>query len=268
MSIDTSRSPTSRETSLLRVGSLPDKLVVKPNFVVADQPERSGASDQLLFVGRLSLEKGVRTLLAAQSIHQRELRIAGDGPLREEVDQRTDDDLSLRLLGQLDHASVRREMLCRTRALVFPSEWYEGFPVTIAEAFASGLPVIASRLGAMAEIVEDGVTGMLFEPGSADDLARKMTWAVEHPVEMEEMGKRAREEYEQKYTPEINYKLLMGIYEEAIREMLSLTSSFVARTDPRVGGDSNVSHLPQERLQLYARIPLRRQRLSKSPVAE
>ena len=100
--------------------------------------------------------------------------------------------------------------------LVMPSEWYEGFPMTIAEAFCQGLSVIASRLGAMAEIVEDGVTGLHFIPGDAGDLAAKVRWAVAHPEEMCRMGLNARRVYEEKYTPETNYRQLMAIYDAAI----------------------------------------------------
>ena len=90
--------------------------------------------------------------------------------------------------------------------------------MTLAEAFAQGLPVIASRLGAMTEIVEDGLTGLHFAPGDAEDLARKVRWASEHPEAMHRMGRNARLIYEEKYTPENNYYQLMAIYEEALEE--------------------------------------------------
>ena len=102
--------------------------------------------------------------------------------------------------------------------LVMPSEWYETFGLTIVEAFSQTLPVIASRLGAMAEIVEDGVTGLHFTPGDAADLAAKVRWANEHPEEMRQMGANARRVYEAKYTPERNYPQMMEIYETAIAE--------------------------------------------------
>lgn len=76
--------------------------------------------------------------------------------------------------------------------LVVPSVCYENFPLKVVEAFASGLPVIASRLGAMAELVGDGSTGLLFEPGNADDLAEKMACAEAHPVDLTRMGRPAR----------------------------------------------------------------------------
>jgi len=102
------------------------------------------------------------------------------------------------------------------RFLVFPSVWYEPFGLTIVEAFASGLPVVASRLGSMAEIVQDGVTGLYFEAGSAGDLTAKVEWAWNHPEELACMGRAARAEYEAKYQPSTNYEMLMDIYRGAI----------------------------------------------------
>jgi glycosyltransferase involved in cell wall biosynthesis len=105
----------------------------------------------------------------------------------------------------------------KARLLLFPSEWYENFPVTIAEAFACGVPVICSRLGAMQEIVEDGRTGLHFVPGNAADLAEKLDWAWEHAARLRVMGKEARQEYETKYTAAKNYPILMDIYQRAMR---------------------------------------------------
>ena len=84
------------------------------------------------------------------------------------------------------------------------------------EAFASGLPVIASRIGALADIVTDGKTGLLFEPGNARDLADKLAWALAHPDAMAEMGRNARAQYEVEFSSEVNYRRLMEIYGEAI----------------------------------------------------
>ena len=97
-----------------------------------------------------------------------------------------------------------------------PSICYEGFPRTIIEAFAAGLPVIASRLGAMAALVKDGHTGLLFDPGSAADLSAKLQWAQAHPARMDTMGVAARAEYEAYYGPDKNYATLMEIYADAI----------------------------------------------------
>jgi glycosyltransferase involved in cell wall biosynthesis len=124
------------------------------------------------------------------------------------------------LLGQKPAEEVTREME-RAAFLVMPSEWYEGFPVTLAEAFRQGLPVIASRLGAMAEIVEDGVTGLHFTPSDAQDLAAKVCWAAGHPEEMRRMGANARRIYGERYAPEVNYEKLVAIYQAAIREKVA-----------------------------------------------
>lgn len=201
-------------------GGLPEnKIVVRPNFVVSELPVRREDS-HFLFVGRLSPEKGINTLLTAQQMHNQNLHVAGDGPLNEQVLRQASAVPSLHALGRLDRGGVRNEMLS-AQALVFPSEWYEGFPMTLVEAFAAGLPVIASRLGSMAEIVEDGVTGLHFEPGNAEDLADKIRWAADHPSEMRRMGENARREYEAKYTPERNHEMLMVIYEQAIHHAKS-----------------------------------------------
>jgi glycosyltransferase involved in cell wall biosynthesis len=199
-------------------GGLPQHLIaVKPNFVDKVNCLRTAANDNFLFVGRLSPEKGVTTLTAAVSLLPANviIRVAGDGPLMETLRDLTSAHPNLSILGRLTTEEVATEMNSAL-ALVFPSTWYEGFPMTIVEAFASGLPVIASRLGSMAEIVADGKTGLLFEPGNAEDLAAKIQWATEHTAEMRRMGLAARQEYEQKYTPERNYEMLMNIYRQAI----------------------------------------------------
>ena len=110
-------------------------------------------------------------------------------------------------------------------ALVLPSICYENFPLTLAEAFASNLPVIASRIGALAELVEDGVTGLLFEPGNSQDLALKLQWAHAHPGRMADMGRNARAHYEAKFTANRNYQELMAIYDGAIKEGASPRSA-------------------------------------------
>ncbi len=117
----------------------------------------------------------------------------------------------------MTQSDVTKEM-GRAAFLIVPSECYEAFPLVIVEAFATTLPVIGSRLGAMPELIDDGVTGLLFRPGDPADLAAKVRWAVDHPDEMRVMGANARRVYEHKYTPEANYRQLMAIYEEAIGE--------------------------------------------------
>lgn len=197
-----------------------NKIVVKPNFVSPDPGERNGDGEYVLFVGRLSEEKGVRTLIRAwRSLRDVPLRIAGDGPLAVEVRAFVDREKlhQVELLGAQTYESVI-ELIKTARFLIFPSQWYETFGRVAVEAFACGVPVLASRLGAMAEIVEDGSTGMLFNPGDPVDLAAKVRWAVENPGAMAQMGKNARRTYEEKYTSKNNYELLLNIYRLAMEQ--------------------------------------------------
>jgi glycosyltransferase involved in cell wall biosynthesis len=104
----------------------------------------------------------------------------------------------------------------QARFLVLPSLWYEGFPMVMAESLACGTPVVASRLGAMQEVITDRRTGLHFNTGDPVDLAEKVKWAWNHPSEVGAMGREARRDYEALYTPEVNYSLLMSIYEQVI----------------------------------------------------
>lgn len=195
-------------------GGLPaERMVVKPNFVDFAAPE-PGLRAGLLFVGRLSAEKGVATLAEAmRQLPDADLRVAGEGPEAGLLDGVP----GITRLGSQPGEAVRGEMGCAT-ALVVPSIWYENFPRTIVEAFACGLPVIASRIGALADIVSDGDTGLLFEPGNSRDLADKMAWALVHPEKMAAMGRKARAQYEAEFSAEVNYRRLMEIYDEVLAE--------------------------------------------------
>ncbi len=231
----------------IEAGLRAEKIAVKPNFVYSDSipcnPPSSLATGQspdasALFVGRLSLEKGVGTLLAAwQRLGMRiPLQVVGDGPLRAELE---DDARQHTLSEVIFHGRLSPEQtlaaIKRSRFLVFPSEWYETFGRVAAEAFACGVPVIASRLGAMEEIVADGRTGLHFTAGNPGDLAAKVAWAWNHPAEMSAMGREARAEYEAKYTPERNYAMLMGIYDRAVD---ACRQSFPAkRVPPSIKGE-------------------------------
>jgi glycosyltransferase involved in cell wall biosynthesis len=195
------------------------KVYVKPNFVDPDPRMRSCKGEGAVFVGQLRAGKGLRTLLTAWARvgNGLPLTIAGEGPLRTELEDRASA-LSLSgvsFTGQLAPGEVR-DLMKRSQFLIFPSETYETFGMSIAEAFACGTPVICSRLGAMQELVDDGRTGLHFTPSDAGDLAAKVEWARAHPKEMETMGRAARGEYEAKYTAERNYPMLMEIYRRVL----------------------------------------------------
>jgi len=122
---------------------------------------------------------------------------------------------AVHLLGRLSRVEAI-EQIRHARFLVFPSESYENFPMAIVEAYACGVPVIAAKIGSTAEIVHDGITGMTFTPGNAAELVDRVRWAIANPDLMEEMGRRARAEFEVKYNATRNYEMLMKIYELAL----------------------------------------------------
>lgn len=203
-------------------GGLPsDKILVKPNFVDPDPGEGTGERNYAIFAGRLSPEKGLRTLLAAWAClgNSIPLHIVGDGPLRGELEEyvRQHGLSSVVFRGRLTWSETM-EAMKGARCLLFPSECYEGaLPLTVVEAFACGTPVIASRHGAMQDLIQHGSTGLHFTPGDAEDLAEKAEYAWTHPEVLESMRTQARRTYETTYTAARNYEMLMETYERAIR---------------------------------------------------
>jgi len=180
------------------------QFVTKPNFV-PDYGE-GGGGDRFLFVGRLSHEKGISVLLETFSQSNFKLAIIGEGPLINEVEEAEKVNKNITYLGCQGRKAVIKAMKS-CRALIFPSIWYEGMPMTILEAFSCGCPVIASKLGSMVELIEDQVNGLHFKPGDSVDLRSKL--------ELITVGMRggARDSYLKKFTPEENYKSLINIYQ-------------------------------------------------------
>jgi glycosyltransferase involved in cell wall biosynthesis len=202
------------------LGGFPaQKMFVKPNFVDPDPLPRAGKGDYAIFAGRLSPEKRVSTLLEAWTqIHNRiPLVIVGGGAEREYLEVKVNrNNLDMvKFTGTLPRDQTIATIK-GARFLIFSSEWYETFGLTMIEAFACGVPVICSRMGAMQEIVEDGRTGLHFKAGDSKDLAEKIEWAWSHPERMEQMGQEARQEYERKYTAEANYPSLMQVYQQSV----------------------------------------------------
>lgn len=189
-----------------------EKVAVKPNFVdvrLGEAQVRRGG----LYVGRLSPEKGISTLAGAlrELAGAAHVDVVGSGPSESVLDGCP----GLSRIGWESPDGV----LARMRGaayLVMPSIWYENFPRTLVEAFAVGLPVIASRLGALAMLIEDRVTGLLFDPSSEKSLADAILWAEQHPDDMAAMGRNARRVYEEHYSAEANYLRLMEIYNDAV----------------------------------------------------
>jgi len=204
---------------MIQAGLPESKVYVKPNFLF--EPSLKGSKhsgNYALFVGRLWEEKGIVTLIDAyiQAGLTLPLKVIGDGPLQPILQRRVQSaglEHVIEFVGWKEKSEVL-VLMQNSQFLIFPSIWYETFGLSIIEAFACGIPVLASRLGCMAELVEDGVTGLHFEAGNAIDLATKIAWAQTHPTEVAKMGKTASKVYEARYTPETNYSQLMAIYDK------------------------------------------------------
>jgi glycosyltransferase involved in cell wall biosynthesis len=195
----------------------PERIAVKPNFILEDPGPGAGGGRYALFVGRLSEEKGIGTMLRAweRLAPPLPLKIVGDGPMRPQVEAATRVVRNAEYLGRRSPLEVR-ELMGRAEFLVFPSTWYEGMPMTIIESFARGTPVVASRLGTMQEMIRDGENGALFSAGDPDDLARAVSAMSQKTQFTASLRAGARREFELKYTAERNYDLLMAVYERAI----------------------------------------------------
>lgn len=200
----------------IQSGISANKIVVKPNFLYPDPGAGKGEGRYAIFVGRLSVEKGVRTLLDAWvQLDNIPLKIIGEGPLEEELERNTIQSMNVEWLGQRPRNEVL-ELIGGASFLVFSSELYENFPMVLVEAFAKGTPVIAANIGSTAEIVESNRTGLFFNRGDASDLAKKVRWAWEHVDRLETMRRLARLEFEKKYSAEINYHILLRVYQKAM----------------------------------------------------
>lgn len=214
--VDRFIAPSAFCKELLASAGLPrDRIAVKPHFTL---PLRTTSLREprgyALFVGRLSAEKGIKTLLRAWQQVPHQLHIVGDGPLREEVQSAAAECDKISYRGAMSRTDVEGE-LQDAAYLVFPSLLPETFGLTIIEAFAHGIPVIASRLGSQADLVEDESTGLLFEAGNAFDLAAKAMQISTNHAERDEMAARARIRYRRSYTAAQNLPLLLGIYDDA-----------------------------------------------------
>jgi glycosyltransferase involved in cell wall biosynthesis len=199
-------------------GGLPaGKIVVKPNFVAPDPGRGQGGGGYALFVGRLAPEKGTGTMLAAwDRLGTRiPLKIVGDGPLRDQVVEAAARQSNVEWLGHRPVEDVQA-LMGKADMLIFPSQWYETFGRVAAEAFAAGTPVIAANIGAVAELVEHGRTGLKFRPGDPEDLVTQVEWALSHSTDLRSMREEVRAEFEAKYTAERNYRALMEIYEAVL----------------------------------------------------
>ena len=194
-----------------------DRMHCRPNYILPDLGFRAEKADEAIFVGRLSPEKGVDTLLDAWQMSGVPLRlkIVGTGPEEQRLRDRAAALPGVEFLGGLRSSEVL-EHIARARVLFITSRWYETFGRTIAEAFSRGTPVIASKLGAMSELVTDGVDGFHFETASPESLAATIRRMFElGPEEFAAMCRAARSSYDRKLSAEVSYQALMRIYQAA-----------------------------------------------------
>ena len=199
-------------------GGLPaERIVVKPSCVARPPAFGGVRQDGGLFVGRLDEQKGVDVLLRAWKDIDYPLKIIGEGPLAGLVQQNASDRVVW--LGRQPQDVVQREMQA-ARFLVLPSIGHEMFPMTIVEAFSSGLPVICSDLPSLKALVTPGVTGSTFPPGDAAALAAQVRWAAANPSALDEAGARALATYDERYTREVSFNQLIAIYRSVCRDRL------------------------------------------------
>ncbi len=195
----------------------PNQICVKPNFVEPSPPVGNGNGNYFVFVGRLAEEKGLQTLLDAWSQFSGELKILGDGPQAGMVKEFASRNPSIQWLGQ-QSGDVVQKVVGQATALIVPLTWYEGLPKTIIEAFSVGTPIVASDLGAMSEVIEPEKTGVLFEPGNSQKLRDALRWMAVDPARAKSMRREVRTVFEQRYTADHNYRLLMEIYNQVLNQ--------------------------------------------------
>ncbi len=192
----------------VQAGIQSDRISVRHNFSWP-MSKRQGAGDYFLYLGRLSPEKGIDTLLKAWSATLPELRVVGDGPLMDDL--RAQAGPNVRFVGPVDAAAVP-SILMNARALLLPSRWYEGSPRSISEAFAAGVPVLASRIGALTEMIEDGRTGLVLEVDDPDSWRDGVVRLCADDVSIA-FGDAAHIRWAERYSPDVASRSLIGIYE-------------------------------------------------------
>jgi glycosyltransferase involved in cell wall biosynthesis len=193
----------------------PEQVVVKPNYSPDFGVGKDNRESFYLFVGRLSKEKGIDFLLEAAAQAGISLVIAGEGPERERLENMYASYTKIKFSGNLERAKVI-ELMKKCKALIFPSIWYEGLPYTILEAFSTGTPVLASKLGAMEELIKDGYNGIHFEAANSDSIIKAL-------IRFENgksccMYTNARKSYEERYTIEKHLESIVSIYQSVLNE--------------------------------------------------
>ncbi len=196
------------------VGINPERVSVNPCSLKL--PEETGdptRGDYVAFAGRFAQEKGVDVLLKAARKAQVPVKLAGDAATHPAI-QNGDQVECVMIQGKEELSKFYQN----ARMVVVPSIWYETFGLVAAEAMSYGIPVVASRFGALKSTVKDGVSGLLFEMNNADDLAEKITTIWNDPELAKKLGEGGRREVKERFDPASQMDLLMDVYKKAIAD--------------------------------------------------
>ena len=193
-----------------------DRLFVKHNFTEPVNVQLQEKATGFLYIGRLSKEKGIHWMLEAFLSEKQTLTIIGDGPLKEEIVELTKQYSVIQYKGAMDKKGVQLE-LSGAAVLVVPSVWQEPFGMVIIESFASGTPVIGSKIGAIAELIQHGYNGFHVEPANTEDLRKMLRkWNTMSAAEQFQMRANALQSYQELYTPQKNLQQLTRIYQSCL----------------------------------------------------
>lgn len=229
--IDTFISPSLFLKNKLGEMGFKKQIVHLPNFVknFENGEERSDEENRkeisIVYFGRLSREKGLLTLLKAVKILQDnhtvtiKVNIIGEGPLKDTLRKNAQNEKihNIQFLGYMKDEALYREIK-KSRVVILPSEWYENNPISVLESFALGKPVIGTNIGGIPELVKTDITGLIFEPGNAKDLAEKIKYVLDNPEKIVTMGENARSFVEQELNAEKYYQGLMRVYRSVIEK--------------------------------------------------
>jgi len=204
------------KAKLLQAGFRDDQVAVVPNpGSVREAAVDPSAGKYVAFAGRISSEKGIDTLLAAAAqMPDVPFKVAGDGPAL--LEMKGNAPRNVEFVGRLGSDELN-EFYARSRILAVPSVWFEQFPMVVLEAMARALPVVGSRIGGLPEIIEEGLTGSLFEPGNPEDLVRQVRRLWEDPQLCRQMGIAGRQKVMREYTEDAYFHNLMAVYQAAIQ---------------------------------------------------
>lgn len=205
-------------TKLIAGGIAKERIVIRSNFIEQDYPPvTEPRGDFVLYAGRLAPEKGVRTLIKAwQGIRNVQLVIAGEGPQRLELEALVQSlEVNARFVGLRTRDDVLK-LAGQARCQIVPSEWYEGFPMTIVEAFSRGTPVIAARIGGLPEIVERNGAGVMFPPSDSEALNAVARGLLENQTAWRTYSDAAWHAYLHKYSRQPAMETLEAIYKRIV----------------------------------------------------